>query len=267
MVFQPLTALALLMAIGLAAFKFRFGRMVLLTATTLFLAFGFLPIGHNLLCYLENTYPSPHTLPKDIDGIIVLGGAVDSAMTYAHAQPQLNDNAERITEMVRLSRLYPQAKLVFTSGDASLDQSSGKESDALNILLKNIGFDASRIIFESQSRNTYENMVFSMRLVHPQAGEKWLLITSAFHIPRSVAIFNSNGWTVLPYPAGYLTDGKYTFLPAPDVLGNYYKLQVAVREFVGIIAYSLTERIKPYDEDNSSLPSVDQPSPATSSTR
>lgn len=267
MVFQPLTAFSLLMVAGLAGFKSRVGKILLSISVTFFLICGFLPVGTNFLVYLENTYDAPQILPQDLDGIIVLGGSIESRLSYARGQPHLNDHAERITEMMKLSRLYPQTKIVFTGGDGTFAQNSGKESDVLFTLLKNIGFDTSRIIFEKDSRNTYENMIYSKALLHPQAGEKWVLVTSAFHIPRSVAVFQSGGWNVIPYPAGYLTDGKYTLFPDFDVLGNYYKLQVAVREIVGIIAYSLTERIKPYDEDSTDLPSPDRPTDISGTSR
>ncbi|OIN86971.1 MAG: hypothetical protein AUJ12_03520 [Alphaproteobacteria bacterium CG1_02_46_17] len=244
MIFQPLTFVLLMVMAGVVLIKFRIGRFMLLSGCFLFIIFGFLPIGHNILCYLENTYPANPTLPEDVDGIIVLGGAIDTVLTFSHAQVQLNENAERITEMVRLSRFYPKAKIVFAGGDGSLSRSLSTESTIMNTLLKNIGFNTGRIIYEDQSRNTYENYLYSVRLVHPQAGEKWVLVTSAFHLPRASAIFMSNGWSVIPYPAGFITDGKYRIMPNLDVLGNYYKLQVAAKEIVGIIAYTLTERIK-----------------------
>lgn len=247
--FQPLTVLALWIMIGICFFKFRFGRLFLISGCSLFLALGVLPVGQNLLVYLENTFVSSRMLPSDIDGIIVLGGSMDTGLSFAHEQVQLNENAERITEMIRLSYIYPKAKIVFTGGDGSQGQTSGKESIVLRSLLNNLEYDTSRIIFESESRDTFENYLFSKRLVHPQAGEKWLLVSSAFHLPRASAVFSSNGWNVIPYPAGFLTKGQYSLMPNLDVLGNYYKLQVAVREIVGIIAYTLTERIKPDASD------------------
>ena len=86
-------------------------------------------------------------------------------------------------------------------------------------------------------------MLFSTELVHPKAGDKWLLITSAFHLPRSVGVFEKGGWDVIPYPAGYLEDGQYFVFRNLDVLGNFYKLQVAMKEIVGIIAYSFTGKL------------------------
>lgn len=252
---QPITFIAFLMIIGIVFFKTAFGRKFLVSVCSLFVFLGFFPVGNNLLWYLEDMYELPNVLPKKIDGIIVLGGAIEGKLTYAHGQPQINDNAERMTEFVKLGRLYPNAKLVFTGGDGTLFQSSGKESTIASILFKDLGFTSPQLVFEDKSKNTYENMVFSRELVNPKPGEQWVLVTSAFHLPRSVAIFSSNGWQVIPYPAGYITEGRYDYTPNAEVLGNYYKLQVAVREIVGIIAYTLTERIKPaHDEVKDDIP-------------
>ena len=109
-------------------------------------------------------------------------------------------------------------------------------------------FDTSRIIYEGESRNTFENMDFSKNIANPKAGEVWLLVTSSFHMKRSEGIFRSNGWDVIPYPAGYLTAGNYKVIPNFDVLDNMFKLQIVVREIIGIMAYRLTGKIKTYDE-------------------
>ncbi|MDY0028497.1 MAG: YdcF family protein [Pseudobdellovibrionaceae bacterium] len=244
---QPLTLIGVGLISGYVFRKFFFGKILLRLFISIFVICGFSPLGEVSLRYLENSYAIPQVLPEDIDGIIVLGGSISVPMSYSREQVQLNDNAERITEMVKLSRIFPQTKIVFSGGDWGVAHPSHKESKLLNSLLNNIGFDTSRILIEDQSRNTYENYLYSYRKFHPQVGEKWLLMTSAFHMPRAVAVFHSNGWDVIPYPAGYLTSKDSFSYFSLDVLGNYYKLHVAVKEFVGIIAYTLTERIKSYD--------------------
>ena len=244
---QPLTLIGAGLVLGYIFKGFRAGKFLLGFSLFVFFICGFLPVGEVSLRYLENAYDPPQILPEDLDGIIVLGGSISVPMSYSREQVQLNDNAERITEMIKLSKIFPHTKIVFSGGDWGVQDSSHKESKLLNNLLNNLGFDTSRILIEDQSRNTYENYLYSYRKFHPQAGEKWLLITSAFHMPRAVAVFSSNGWDVIPYPAGYLTSkGDFSYFSL-DVLGNYYKLHVAVKEFVGIIAYTLTERIKSYD--------------------
>ncbi len=248
---QPLTALALLMLLGLligAVRGYQWGYLrggwILKTAVAIFLILGFFPIGPNLLFYLENTYQLPRLLPHKIDGIIVLGGVVESAQSVRFSQPQINERAERIFEMIKLGNIYPQAKIVFSGGDGQSKQSGVGEGKIVRALLKDIGFPADHVIFENQSKNTYENYLFSQKLVSLREGEQWILVTSAFHLPRAVAVFESHGWSVIPYPAGYLSDGEYHFWPNLDVLDNFYQLHVATKEIVGIIGYSLSGKIK-----------------------
>jgi len=239
-----MTLIAVLAGVGVLFRKFAIGKWSTRIAVSALLILGFFPIGHNMLVALENRNPSPIELPKKIDGIIVLGGSIDLKTSIARKQVQLNEHTARLTEMIKLAKRYPKAKLVFTGGDGNLSQSSSSESEQLNILLKNIGFNQSRVILEDKSRNTFENMLFSKDIIHPKEGQNWLLVTSAFHMPRAAAIFNTNQWQIIPYSAGYLTDGIYKFTPNGDVLGNMYKFQVAAREIIGIMAYTLTGRIK-----------------------
>ena len=239
-----MTLIAVLIGCGVILRKYSVGKWMSRIGVSLLLILGFLPVGQNMLVALESRNPAPIELPKKIDGIIVLGGSIDLKKSIAHHQVQLNENAPRITEMLVLAKRYPRAKVIFTGGDGNLLSSSSSESEQLNILLKNIGFNTSRIVFEGESRNTFENMEFSKTMVHPKSGESWVLVTSAYHMPRSAAIFNSHGWPIIPYPAGYLTDGTYKVMPSLDVLGNMYKFQVAAREIIGIMAYTLTGRIK-----------------------
>lgn len=245
-VLSPLTLITLMAVIGIVWQSIRPSRIArtLLSAGIILLGLGgFLPIGSNIIIYLEAQEVAPDPLPEKIDGIVVLGGAINSEKSVLYNQIDLNDRAERLTEMVRLSKLYPQARVVYSGGDGSLRQSSGKESESAAKLLDNMGLSVSNIVFEDKSRNTYENAKFSYDLVTPQVGENWLLVTSAFHMPRSKAVFNKLGWEVIPYPAGYLENGDYLYWPSLDVLGNFYKLQVATKEIVGIIAYSLTSKL------------------------
>lgn len=243
---SPLTFIGLLILGGsilILARRERWGRRILAAGCGLFLVCGFLPVGSNLMVALENKYVKPSPLPDKVKGIIVLGGMSDGTLTASHDEVNLNDNAERLTAMIELSRHYPQAQVIFTSGPGFAEESSYKESRNIEKLLKQIGISTSRFIFEEQARNTFENMTYSREIAHPQPGDTWLLVTSAFHMPRSVAIFTAGDWAVIPYPAGYIEEGEYRIKPSLDLLGNFYKLHVATREIVGIIAYHLTGKL------------------------
>ena len=240
---QPLTFLALLFFLGLANYRRVWGRKLVVLAALLFISCGFLPIGPLLVSALEGRAEIPQTLPKRVDGIIVLGGAINAESSNLLNQPQFNENAERVFEMLRLSRTYPQAKIVYSGGSGSLHGQGADESAVMRQTLTDIGFPVENFIFEGKSRTTYENAVNSKALVSPQAGENWLLITSAFHIPRSRAVFEKQGWSVIPYPAGFIENGKIEPWQILDVSGNYWKLNIAAREIMGIIAYRLSGRI------------------------
>lgn len=256
-VFTPLTFISLLICGGFLLRKYVWGARVMGAGIALLFICGFFPIGHNILVYQESQYPVLTNLPKKIDGIIVLGGSVDFKKSFVWGQGQLNVNAPRITEMIALAKQYPKAKIVFTGGNGNVEKSSSSESAELNKLLKHIGFDTKRITYEDKSRNTYENMIFSKDIVKPKKGEVWLLLTSAYHMKRSDEIFNSNGWEVIPYPAGYLTRRDYRLIPNFELPENMFKLQIAVKEMIGIMAYTLTGKIKSNEVTNSSpMPAV-----------
>jgi uncharacterized SAM-binding protein YcdF (DUF218 family) len=242
--FTPLTFITILIGVGALFRRYRWGRLCCGGGIILLLACGTLPIGHNLLVVFEKYYPTIAKPQGQVDGIIVLGGSIDLEKSIVWGQGQLNEWTPRITEMMALSQTYPQAKIIFTGGNGKLQESSSTEADELDKLLKKVGFDTSRIVYEGQSRNTYENAIFSHDIVRPQTGENWLLITSAFHMVRAEAIFQSVGWQVTPYPAGYITDGKYRYTPNLKVLDNMFKLQIVVKEMIGIMAYIILGKIK-----------------------
>lgn len=237
---SPLTLIGLMIVSGMIWDKL---ARVAGAGVVLFVLLGFLPVGPNLVVYLESQYGKPNPMPANVTGIVVLGGVINGERSEHYQQVSLNDYAERITEMIRLSHIYPQARIIFSGGSGQFDQTSPKESEKVRTLLKNMDINTSRFEYDDRSRNTYENMLESSKIAHPQPGDKWLLVTSAFHLPRSMAIFKKGGWDITPYPAGYLEDGSYIWYPTLDVLGNFYKLQVATKEIVGIIAYSLTDKL------------------------
>jgi uncharacterized SAM-binding protein YcdF (DUF218 family) len=244
--FNPLTLIGLLFIAGMGLLglkKEKWGRRILYSATTLFILAGVVPIGPNLVVFLETRYPLPDPLPEQIDGVIVLGGAINSERSQIVGQVSVGEYGERLTEMIKLSRVYPQARILYSGGEGRLNPGAANEAEEVKKLLEDLKIPQDHFVFENQSRNTYENMKYSYDLIHPQAGDKWLLVTPAFHMPRSAAIFEKAGWRVIPYPAGYLEDNKYFLFRDIDVLGNFYKLQVAMKEIVGIIAYSLTSKL------------------------
>jgi uncharacterized SAM-binding protein YcdF (DUF218 family) len=238
---QPDTLLVLLVLVGLLLARSRHSRAGWRLATTgalLMFAIAVLPMDRWFLAPLEDRFPSPHGMPAQVDGIIVLGGAISPDRTERYGIPSLNEDAERMTMFVKLARLYPTAKLVFTGGSGSIRPDRPKETETAKMLFDDLGLDTTKIIFERESRNTFENAIFSKRLVDPKPGETWLLITSAAHMPRSVGIFRRAGWPVVPWPVAYKTDPEYTV----GFLSHLEDLNRATYEWLGLAAYRLLGR-------------------------
>ena len=166
----------------------RMGYWLAATGAVLLVAITFLPIPNLLLATLEDRFPLPQQLPQHVDGIIVLGGAIDPVETAARGIPSLNEAAERMTAFVKLARLYPMAEKVFTGGSGTLKHAKMSEADVARMLFGDLGLESGQIIFEDKSRNTYENALFSKQLIHPEPNQIWILVTSAAHMPRAAAL-------------------------------------------------------------------------------
>jgi uncharacterized SAM-binding protein YcdF (DUF218 family) len=190
---------------------------------------------------LENRFPPPSALPDRIDGIVVLGGSINPILSVARRQPVLTDSAERLFAFVALARNHPEAKLLFTGGSAALVDNAEREADVARTVLAGLGLDVDRITFERDSRNTYENAVFSKRLVTPRPGERWVLITSAYHMPRAVGCFRAAGWSVIPYPVDYGTAPAGN-PPTFSLLGGLDDVHWALREWIGLAFYYVAGR-------------------------
>ena len=238
MVLAPSSFLVTLAAIGLVLHRWRPGRALLCLGVAGLVACWLLPVEVWAARPLEDRFPRVVTLPDQVDGVIVLGGAIEDLTSEDRGTPSLTGAADRLTTLMILARHYPQAKLVFTGGSGHVEQGISNEAKFVRILLAQLGMDVSRITFESQSRTTFENAALSLDLVHPQPGQVWLLVTSAIHMPRAVGVFRRAGWTVRPYPVGYRTRDHLTALQGS--LGDKLSLlDWAAHEWEGLLAYWL----------------------------
>ena len=237
---QPGNFLVLVLLVGTLLLFSRwrgFGRFLIVLVALASVTIAVLPVGRWLLGPLEDRFPQLTTLPPKVDGIIMLGGAVSTVLTDVRHQPQVNEHAERFLAFADLARRYPNAKLVFSGGGPKLEGGNFREADASREVLDWMGMDTSHVIFERESRNTFENVVNSKALVHPAAGEVWLLVTSAYHMPRAVGIFRSQGWPVVPYPVDYLTGaGEDDPAYSADYLDNLGQLSLGLKEWIGLMA-------------------------------
>ncbi|MGH6851969.1 MAG: YdcF family protein, partial [Methylocella sp.] len=208
LVAEPLTLAVIAGIFGILLGFSRFARTgrALMAGAIIALAAGLLtPLGALLLRPLEDRFPQP---PADFPapaGIIVLGGALDMEQSEARGQITLSPDGARMTTAVELARRYPNARLVFTGGSARFLGEGPAEAISAQKLWLSLGVPEERMTFEAKSRNTWENALFTRELVKPKPGETWLLVTSAWHMPRSAGIFRRVGFPVIPYPVSYRT--------------------------------------------------------------
>ena len=243
-VFQPVNFLALAFGCGLLLWLLgwpRAGRGVIGVTTVTFLICCFTPLSSVLLRVLEDRFPNP---PPDLPapaGIIVLGGAMNEEMSLARGEFSMSPAASRMTAGAALARRFPAARLVFTGGSADLRQPGNDEAHGARRLWLSLGLPEARMSFEAKSRNTFENALFTRDLVQPKPGEVWLLVTSAWHMPRSVGIFRQAGFAVTAYLTDYRTFGDardWRF--STNGLDALQRLDTALHEWVGLVAYALT---------------------------
>jgi uncharacterized SAM-binding protein YcdF (DUF218 family) len=187
------------------------GRKLVACCVVALLVCGYLPIGTLLLVPLETRFSPWKAEDGEPAGIIVLGGGVDPVLSAAHG---IDSAAARIVVAAALARQYPRARVVYAGGNADLLQQEAKEADVAAAIFESLGIARERLQIERQSRNTEENVRFSKALADPKPGERWLLVTSAFHMPRSIGIFRKVGFLVQPYPVDWKTLGW------PDLLKN-----------------------------------------------
>jgi uncharacterized SAM-binding protein YcdF (DUF218 family) len=240
----PSNLFFLIAAAGLILMFTRFarsGRRLAVIGLVLLALAGFSPLGNALILPLEQRFPAWDASRGAPDGIIVLGGAIGPAMSDARGEPSLNEAAERMTVVAELARRYPSARIVFSGGDGSLLGQSGAEAKHALPLFESFGIERRRIELEAGSRNTAENATLSKTLVNPKPGERWLLITSAHHMPRSVGCFRRAGFAVEAYPVDWRTRGPVDLLSLfGGLAAGLARTDVAAREWIGLLAYWFT---------------------------
>lgn len=246
LVASPLHLLLILLIAGLLlAPRWRHGRTLTLAAATCLALIVFSPLNALLLRPLEDRFPHRSEVMPPPKGIIVLGGALDERIAAARDQVALNEAAERMTAGATLARLYPEALLVFSGGSGAIIGDSAKEADTAHRLWRELGVPETQMRFEDRSRNTFENAVFTREMANPQKGEDWLLVTSAYHMPRAMAIFRAQGMDPIPFPVDYRTYGNSEdFRPPGDGTLALRNFETAAREWVGLLVYRLAGKTK-----------------------
>ena len=221
--------------------KRRAMRIFIWLAVLLPLSYGVLPVSTWPLRVLENSYPVP-VIDQPVDGIIILGGHTGSGeVSASRNQAQQNDVADRLTKGLMLHRQSPGSLLVFSGFSGQINPKGWNEAEITRRLLDELGVEKRGITFELTSRNTWENAVNTLEVAVPQPGSRWVLVTSASHMPRAMGAFEAAGWDgITAYPADYQTtaEGNGLF----DLLIGFKAVRTALHEYVGSLVYWLTGR-------------------------
>jgi uncharacterized SAM-binding protein YcdF (DUF218 family) len=225
--------------------RVRAGRALLLVSMLAIVVLGLSPLSKIVFHVLESRFPPWNASGPVPTGFIILGGGIDPDISAARHEVSLTDAGERLTVVPDLARRYPNARLIYTGGNASLIGGGPLEATYAAQLLASFGIPPERLEIEKGSRNTLENAIYTKAIAAPKPGERWVMITSAFHMPRAMAAFRGIGFDVEAFPVDWQTaDGSGLLWPFRAFIGGLGFTDTVAREFLGLLSYRVTGRSK-----------------------
>jgi uncharacterized SAM-binding protein YcdF (DUF218 family) len=246
---QPSTLAMLAMGRGLWLLRprreGRAGFRYVLLGFAYFVFAGLFPVGNALILPLEERFGKviPAEVEGRIEGIIILGGFEGGRVTASRGGLAVNESAERLTEGLRLALAHPEAKVIFTGGVGSLFSGDVEATEPVSRFFRDAGVEDQRILLEGRSRNTYENALFTKAALQPRPGERFMLITSAYHMPRAIGLFRKAGFDVTAFPVDFRTRGSEDITRFFDrVPEGLKRVDLVVREWTGLVAYRVLGR-------------------------
>lgn len=246
LVAQPISICALLVLAGgvlVAWRRVRWGLALGGLGLSVLVVSGYTTLGALLIGPLENRFERPAQMPVSVSTIIVLGGSTVGRVSGARGVSELNEAGDRLVAAVYLAQTYPAARIVLSGGTGLLTQGVEAEAVTSARLLADLGVPADRLVLETASRNTIENADLT-RVMLGEVNGAIMLVTSAFHMPRSVALFEKAGLEVIAWPTDYRSTGAEGFgLDLANPVYNFSNTSVAIREWVGLLVYAATGRI------------------------
>ena len=209
----------------------------------LFLFFGYTPLSSFLLSKIED-FIKPSRYPiQQLTGIIVLGGSFSHELeSKDRNEVLLNDSAERLTKALEIYKKNPKVLILFSGYSNKLKPTGWNESDMAKKFFLDQGVRFENLIFENQSRNTFENIKYSKDIIARYKGT-WGLITSANHMPRSYYTFKRQGLILEPIIVDYKTGTSPTFWINFDIKKGLVNWKLILNEIVGISYYKITSKI------------------------
>ncbi len=243
---QPLSATLLLAVLGgiLIAFgKRRLGLVAGALGVLVLGLTGFTTLGALMIGPLEDRFERPAQLPATVSAIVMLGGASSGTVSAARGTTELTVAGDRFVETLRLAQLYPQAKVVVTGGVGSIESEGETEAATAERFFTGLGIAPERLVLEDQARNTAENADFTVALLGELDGPA-IMVTSAFHMPRSMGLFRKAGLEMLPWPTDYRSTGEENVgFDIRNPVDNLTTATTAIKEWIGLLVYHWTGKI------------------------
>lgn len=248
--FYPLGSASILLLLALAVRKDARRRSWLIIAALVILWLSSTTGFSNLLARsLEWRYPAPQEIPT-ADVIVVLGGGTEPAVD-PRPSVEVNGAGDRVLYTASLYKSGKGAHILLSGGNiSSLNEDSTTPAEEMASILTDIGVPEESLWLENSSQNTYENALYSKEILAENDVERILLVTSALHMPRAVALFEKQGLEVIPIPVDFtITENKSSRSSSNSTLGkiidvipqvsNLSQTTYAIKEYVGIFIYKL----------------------------
>ena len=231
-------------------------KRLLVLAIFGFMVVGYAPIPEALIRVLEEAIPKESIQNLGADqfaGIIILGGAISGEdVAHDRGEVSIHAAAERVTKGLELIRNYPNKPFIFSGFSGRVNPRGMTEADAFKQLINEQGLaehTQGRSFFEKQSRNTFENAVYSKKIIEAlnqenksEVQKPWLLITSASHMYRSVKVFEKQGLPVIAVPVDYQTANTLQWREF-NLTGGAFLWNTLLHEYIGLVAYQVTGKI------------------------
>jgi uncharacterized SAM-binding protein YcdF (DUF218 family) len=209
----------------------------------LFLFFGYSPLSNFLLSKIEDYIQTSKYPVQQLTGVIVLGGSFNSGLeSKERNEVSLNSSAERLTKALEIYKKNPRLIILFSGFSGELRPQGWSESDMAKKFFSDQGVKIDNLIFENQSRNTFENIKYSKDIIANYKGT-WGLITSANHMPRSFFSFKKQGLILEPISVDYKTGTSRMFWINFDISSGLSNWNIIFHELIGIAYYKFTNKI------------------------
>lgn len=242
-----LSCLLLLIALGFCFKRSRWALIPVSLAFIILMTASNVRFSNSIVTSLERQYLPQVNIPS-AEAIVVLGGATRNK-EFPRIMPDMSDRGDRLLYAVKLYKQGAAPLIVLTGGRIQWYGGESSEAESMATLMEIMGIPREAILLESRALNTYENAVYTKEILERRNIDRVLLITSATHMPRSLAIFKKQGIEAIPAPTDFLVSDRnlieskfstesriLSFFPNTESLDRTTQV---LKEYIGTFIYRL----------------------------